>query len=142
MYQGKNFNNSSFSKLYSLQHVAVICRRDSGLYPGSTKLNSCWKPFPSTVDIGRKSRAMNSAISVVIVFARAGEQVFVNALRVACLCGAQVSPGTAFLYATGCLASRWLSKLLVPPPYIRQTHPFTQLADRRLELFLIDSHLR
>ena len=57
----------------------------------------------------------------MIVFARAGEQVFVNALRVACLCGAQVSPGTAFLYATGCLASRWVSKLLVLPPYTRLT---------------------
>ena len=60
-------------------------------------------------------------ISVVIVFVRAGGQVFVNALRVACLCGAKVSPGAAFLYATGCLVSRWLSKLLVPPPYARLT---------------------
>jgi len=41
----------------------------------------------------------------------------VNSLRVACLCGAQVSPGTAFLYTTGCLALRWLNKLPVPPPY-------------------------
>ena len=93
------------------------------------------------MDIGRKSRAMNSAICVVIVFAHAGGQVFMNALRVACLCGAQVSPGTAFLYVRNWILGFEMVEQVASSPTIRQTHPFTQLTDRRLELFLIDSHL-
>ena len=81
---------STISRLPGVKRQVISCETFS--------LKTCWKPFPYTVDIGCKSRAMNSAICVVIVFAHAGGQVFMNALRVACLCGAQVSPGTAFLY--------------------------------------------